>query len=399
MRIAQVAPLAESVPPQLYGGTERIVSWLTEELVRQGHDVTLYASGDSVTAARLVPVTPKALRLEPEIIDPLPYAVLLLERVAQDAERYDVIHFHVDHVQHSFLRRSAVPGLTTMHGRMDIPDLVPLFREFSEAPLISISDAQREPLPWLNWLATIPHGMPMGEIEAFTEPGSYFAFLGRTSPEKGLEEAIEIAHRAELPLRIAAKVDAVDEIYFNARIRPLLDRHEVEFVGEINDLEKTAFLGHAAALLFPIDWPEPFGLVMIEAAARGTPVLAFRSGSVPEVIEDGVTGIVVDDVNEAIDALPRLAALSRAGVRAAIERRFGVDRMAQAYVDVYHRLIAERAGHRLPAPAVPLGRTPRSPEPVPVPAMAIPPLPPSDRHEADARSPAASTSASEGMAD
>jgi len=344
MKIAQVAPLTESVPPQLYGGTERIVSWLTEELVRQGHDVTLYASGDSRTSARLVAVSPDATRLQPGFEDPLPHLVRLVERVARDAEEYDVLHFHIDHVHYPVLRRLRTPGLTTMHGRMDLPALVPLFEEFRETPLISISDAQRDPLPWANWLATIPHGMPMDTIRASTRPGAYLAFLGRTSPEKGIEDAIEIARQVELPLRVAAKVDDVDADYFAEHIQPLLARGgEVEFVGEINDEQKDEFLGGAAATLFPIDWPEPFGLVMIESAARGTPVLAFRSGSVPEVIEDGVSGLIVDNVQGAVAAMPRLLELPRDRVRAAVEHRFGVDRMARDYVAAYQRLVNERA--------------------------------------------------------
>jgi glycosyltransferase involved in cell wall biosynthesis len=343
MKIAQVAPLVESVPPRMYGGTERIVSWLTEELVRQGHDVTLYASGDSQTDAELVAVTPEAIRLHDDEHDPLPYLVLLVECVARDAHRFDAVHFHIDHVHYPLLRRLATAGLTTMHGRMDLPDLVPLFQEFRETPLVSISDSQREPLPWLNWVATIPHGLPMDQIQAHRERGSYLAFLGRTSPEKGLEEAIEIAGRAELPLRVAAKIDEVDERYFDSEIRPLLvGGREVEFVGEINDDLKDDFLGNAAATLFPIDWPEPFGLVMIESAARGTPVLAFRSGSVSEVIEDGVTGMIVEDIDEAVTALPRLLALPRDRVRAGVEHRFGVDRMARDYVAAYERLLQDR---------------------------------------------------------
>lgn len=349
MKIAQVAPLAESVPPQLYGGTERIVSWLTEELVRQGHDVTLYASGDSQTAARLVPITPAAIRLQrdvpdPRPHDPLPHLVRLVERVAIDAHRFDVLHFHIDHVHYPLLRRLPTPCLTTMHGRMDLPDLVPLFEEFRETPLISISDSQRAPLPWANWLATVPHGLPMDAIHPTLVPGAYLAFLGRTSPEKGIEETIEIARRVGMPLRIAAKVDEVDAGYFADRIQPLLDRGgHVDFVGEISDDQKDEFLGHAAATLFPIDWPEPFGLVMIESAARGTPVLAFRSGSVPEVIEDGVAGLIVDGVDEAVAAMPRLLELPRDRVRAAVEGRFGADRMARDYVAIYERLIAGRS--------------------------------------------------------
>jgi glycosyltransferase involved in cell wall biosynthesis len=346
MKIAQVAPLAESVPPQLYGGTERIVSWLTEELVRQGHEVTLYASGDSRTAARLVPVTPKSLRLRDDVVDPLPYLVRLVERVAADADQFDVLHFHIDHLHYPLLRRLATPALTTMHGRMDLPDLPPLFEEFRETALVSISNSQREPLPWANWIATVPHGLPLRDIAATTSvtADAYLAFLGRTSPEKGIEEAIEIAHRVGRPLRVAAKIDDADASYFEERIRPLLERgNHVEFVGEISDAQKDEFLGAAAATLFPIDWPEPFGLVMVESAARGTPVLAFRSGSVPEVIEDGVTGLIVRDVAEAVAAMPALLALPRDGVRAGIERRFDVGRMARDYLAVYEGLIAKRA--------------------------------------------------------
>jgi glycosyltransferase involved in cell wall biosynthesis len=346
MKIAQVAPLAESVPPQLYGGTERIVSWLTEELVRQGHEVTLYASGDSRTAARLVPVTPTALRLRRDVVDPLPHLVQLVERVAADADQFDVLHFHIDHLHYPLLRRLPTPGLTTMHGRMDLPDLPPLFEKFRDTPLVSISDSQRQPLRWANWVATVPHGLPLGEISATTSVSddAYLAFLGRTSPEKGIEEAIEIAYRVGRPLRVAAKVDDADGQYFEERVQPLLERgNHVEFVGEISDAEKDKFLGSAAATLFPIDWPEPFGLVMVESAARGTPVLAFRSGSVPEVIEDGVTGLIVENVDQAVAAMPRLLALPRGKVRTGIERRFDVARMARDYLAVYERLVAERA--------------------------------------------------------
>jgi glycosyltransferase involved in cell wall biosynthesis len=338
MKIAQVAPLTESVPPQLYGGTERIVSWLTEELVRLGHEVTLFASGDSVTGAELVAITPRALRLDPDVIDPLAHSMVLLERISAEANRFDVIHFHFDHVQFGFMRRMDVPSLATMHGRMDLADLVPLFREYSDVPLVSISDAQREPLPDLNWLATVYHGLPMATIPLFPEPGAYLAFLGRISPEKRLDRAIEIAQRAGMPLKVAAKVDDADREYFDEHIQPLITG-EVEFIGEIADDAKDEFLGRAAALLFPIDWPEPFGLVMIEAAARGTPVVAFRNGSVPEVIDHGITGVVVDDIDEAVRALPDVLALPRHAVRQAAVRRFSADRMARDYVSVYSRLI------------------------------------------------------------
>jgi glycosyltransferase involved in cell wall biosynthesis len=338
LRIAQVAPLAESVPPQMYGGTERIVSYLTEELVREGHRVTLYASGDSVTSAELVAITPRALRLDPDVIDPLSHTVRLTERVIADADRYDVIHFHMDHLQLGAMRRLRTPSVATMHGRMDLPDLASLYAEFPDVPLVSISDAQREPLPNLNWQATIYHGLPMDQIRATDQPGSYLAFLGRTSPEKGLDQAIAIARRSRLPLKVAAKVDSVDAGYFERDIRPMLTG-EIEFVGEIAEEEKDEFLGRAAAVLFPIDWPEPFGLVMIEAAARGTPVLAYRRGSVGEVIDEGVTGMVVEDADQAVAALPTLLSLPRAEVRRAVEERFSVARMAQGYVEVFERLM------------------------------------------------------------
>ena len=342
LRIAQVAPLAESVPPQMYGGTERIVSYLTEELARQGHQVTLYASGDSVTEAELVALIPRALRLDPDVIDPLAHTVRLVERVMADGDRYDVIHFHMDHLQLGAMRRLRTPSVATMHGRMDLPDLAALYAEFSDVPLVSISDAQRIPLPDLNWQATIYHGLPMDEITPSMTPGSYLAFLGRTSPEKGLPQAIEIARRTAQPLKIAAKIDPVDEDYFEAEIRPLLTG-EIEFVGEIAEDQKDAFLGGAAALLFPIDWPEPFGLVMIEAAARGTPVLAYPRGSVGEVIEEGVTGMVVEDVDQAVAALPALLKLPRAEVRRGVEERFSLARMARDYVALYRRLIVATA--------------------------------------------------------
>ncbi len=347
MRIAQVAPLIESVPPRLYGGTERIVSHLTEELVRQGHEVTLYASGDSVTAGRLVPLTPRALRLDASVTDPVAHTVVLLERVIGDAARYDVIHFHIDHIHYPLIRRLQTPSVTTLHGRLDLPDLVPLFAEFAEVPLVSISDAQRAPFPDLNWRATVHHGLAMAGVEPTLHPGSYLAFLGRISPEKRLDRAIRIARAVGMPLRVAAKVDAADQSYFEERIRPLLDAPGIDFVGEIGEADKREFLGEAAALLFPIDWPEPFGLVMIEAMARGTPVLAFRNGSVPEVVRHGVSGMVVDSVPAAVAAVPGLLALDRAAVHADARARFGVERMTGEYVRVYQRLIEEEAEMRL----------------------------------------------------
>jgi glycosyltransferase involved in cell wall biosynthesis len=344
MKIAQVSPLIESVPPQLYGGTERVVSHLTEELVAQGHDVTLYASGDSVTSARLVPVTPRALRLDDTVQDPLAHMVRMVERVMRDAAAYDVLHFHIDYLHFPLLRHVATPSVTTLHGRLDLPDLVPLYRAFPDAPVVSVSEAQREQLPWLNWQATIHHGLPRSRIVPNLAPGRYLAFLGRISPEKGLDHAIEIAKRADMELKVAAKVDSADEPYFRNEIAPLLEHAHVEFIGEIGESEKDEFLGQAAVVLFPIDWPEPFGLVMIEAMARGTPVVAYRRGSVAEVIDEGISGFVVDDVGPAVAALEAALRLPRAGVRAAFERRFTADRMARGYGSVYQRMIGQTRG-------------------------------------------------------
>jgi glycosyltransferase involved in cell wall biosynthesis len=344
MKIAQVSPLVESVPPQLYGGTERVVSNLAEELVAQGHDVTLYASGDSVTSARLVPVTSRALRLDDSVQDPLAHMVRMVELVTRDAASYDVLHFHIDYLHFPLLRHVATPSVTTLHGRLDIPDLLPLYQAFPDAPVVSISDAQREPLPWLNWLATIYHGLPHRDIVPSFAPGRHLAFLGRISPEKGLDHAIEIAKRADMELKVAAKVDSADEAYFRDEIEPLLEHAHVEFIGEIGEADKDEFLGNAAAVVFPIDWPEPFGLVMIEAMARGTPVVAYRRGSVAEVIDEGISGFVVDDIGPAVEALQAALRLPRAGVRAAFERRFTADRMARDYVAVYERMIGRSRG-------------------------------------------------------
>ena len=344
MRIAQVAPLHESVPPQGYGGTERVVSYLTEELVRQGHEVTLYASGDSVTEARLVPCCRRSLRLDEACIDRLSHHVLMLERVVADAERYDVVHFHVDYLHFPLSRRIATPHVTTLHGRLDLPDLVPIYEEFRDVPLVSISDAQRRPLWWADWRATVYHGLPPRLYEASTEPGSYLAFLGRISPEKGLDRAIEIARRAGLPLRIAAKVDAVDREYFEREIEPLLRQPGIEYLGEAGERAKAELLRGAAALLFPVAWPEPFGLVMIEAMACGTPVIAHPRGSVPEVLDDGVTGFVVEDVDEAVEAVARVSELSRARCREVFEERFSDRRMAQDYVATYAAVVEGRRG-------------------------------------------------------
>jgi len=344
MRIAQVAPLFESVPPRWYGGTERVVAYLTDELVRQGHDVTLFASGDSRTRAELAAVCPQALRLEASCRDELAWHTLMVEQAVQRASEFDVLHFHISHVHYPIVRRLGVPHVTTLHGRLDLPELVPLHCEFRDVPVVSISDAQRAPLPQANWVATVPHGLP-GHLYRFSrDGGGYFAFLGRVSPEKRLDRAIDIARAVGKRLRIAAKVDRVDRDYFETRIRPMLDDPLVEFIGEIGESEKGAFLGQASALLFPIDWPEPFGLVMIEALACGTPVLAFRCGSVPEVLDHGVTGFIVDDLDEAIDAAAGIDRLDRRACRHAFERRFAAARMARRYVDVFEaRLARNRA--------------------------------------------------------
>ena len=341
MRIAQVAPLYESVPPQCYGGTERVVSYLTEALVRQGHEVTLFASGDSVTAARLMAPCPRPLRLDPECRDPLAHHILLVEQVLQHAPRFDLIHWHVDYLHFPVSRRQSTPHVTTLHGRLDIPDLVPLYQEFSDMPVVSISDAQREPLPWLNWQGTVYHGLPEELYTFQPEPGRYLAFLGRISPEKRVDRAIAIARRLGMDLKIAAKVDPVDRDYFKAVIAPLLREPLVEYVGEIGEGEKDDFLGQAAALLFPIDWPEPFGLVMTEAMACGTPVIAYRRGSVPEILEEGVTGFMVDDLDGAVRAAERLPLVSRLRCRQQFEARFSAARMARDYLTLYRRLVAD----------------------------------------------------------
>ena len=342
MRIAQIAPLMESVPPRLYGGTERIVSWLTEELVRQGHDVTLFASGDSITAADLVPCTAEAIRLSDTMRDYLPHTMMMADRVHRLAGAFDVLHFHIDMFHFPLFRGMPNKALTTLHGRQDLPDLWPFYRAFPEMPLVSISDAQRAPIPDGNFAATVHHGLPIDLHRPCYDPrGGYLAFLGRISAEKRPDRAIRIARALGIPLRIAAKVDDADRKYFETVIRPLLDDGGgVEFIGEVDERAKTRFLGEARALLFPIDWPEPFGLVMIEAMACGTPVLAFRHGSVPEVIEDGVTGRIVGSVEDAIAAVPQVMAMDRRKVRRRFEERFTAERMARDYVDLYAKQAA-----------------------------------------------------------
>jgi glycosyltransferase involved in cell wall biosynthesis len=342
MRIAQIAPLAESVPPKLYGGTERVIAYLCDELVRQGHTVTLFASGDSRTRARLVPLCEQALRLSRELRDPLALHFLMIEQVAQRAHDFDVLHYHIAPLHFSVARRLDVAHLTTLHGRLDLPDLVPLYREFHDIPVVSISDAQRAPLPHANWAGTVHHGMPAGELQFREGPGDYLAFLGRISPEKRVDRAIEIAKACNCPLRIAAKVDAVDAGYFVRDIERLLDHPLITFVGEIGPAEKNDFLGGAKALLFPIDWPEPFGLVMIEALACGTPVVAFRGGSVEEIIDHGTSGFIVDTLEEAVDAALTVDTLDRRACRQAFERRFTVEQMSTAYLQMYETVQRQR---------------------------------------------------------
>jgi glycosyltransferase involved in cell wall biosynthesis len=345
MKIAQVAPLMESVPPRLYGGTERVVSYLTEELVRLGHDVTLFASGDSITSAELVPCGTRALRLDPAVRDTIPHFMLMIDKVRERAEEFDVLHFHIDLFHFPLFRALAGRTLTTLHGRQDLADLKPFYFRFGEMPLVSISDDQRKPLPHANFVATIHHGIPPDLHRPSFEQGNYLAFLGRISPEKRPDRAIRIARAAGIPLKIAAKVDKVDEDYFRTDILPLIDGPGVEFIGEINEREKTKFLGEAAALLFPVDWPEPFGLVMIEAMACGTPVLAFRCGSIPEVIDDGITGKVVDSEEDAIMALPAILSYDRRAVRQRFEERFTNTRMAKDYVSTYRQLLRTHASN------------------------------------------------------
>ncbi len=339
MRIAQVAPLYESVPPKLYGGTERVVSYLTEELVRQGHDVTLFASGDSTTSARLYPACEHALRLSGTPgSSALAQHMLLVERVAQQASRFDIVHFHLDFIPFSVIRNAGFPAVTTLHGRQDLPGQFPIFGEFDDMNLVSISDAQRAAMPWANWIATVHHGVPAKPYMPRKFGSSYLAFLGRISPEKRVDRAVEIARRAGMELRVAAKVDAADREYFET-IRHTLDEPHVKFLKEIGDADKCALLSNAAALLFPIDWPEPFGLVMIESLSCGTPVIAFRGGSVEEIIEDGVTGFIVDNVDEAVEAVERIPSIDRRACRAVFERRFSATRMCHDYLRVYQRVI------------------------------------------------------------
>lgn len=346
MRIAQVAPLYERVPPLFYGGTERIVSYLTEELIKQGHELTLFASGDSVTQARIVSPCEQSLRLNSACEDRLAYHVLQLEQVSRNAAAFDLIHFHTDYLHYPLCRRIETPHVTTLHGRLDLPDLVSLYREFADVPVVSISNSQTAPLPWINWQTTVHHGIPLDLYDLKKTQGTYLVFLGRISPEKRVDRAIEIAKRARMKLKIAAKVDRVDRRYMDTEIRPLLDHPLVEFIGEIDEKDKAELLGNAYALLFPIDWMEPFGLVMIEAMACGTPVIAFRRGSVPEVIDHGVTGFIVEDIEDSMLAVEKIQHFDRSRCRSAFEKRFSAARMAADYVKIYERLMQTKVRGR-----------------------------------------------------
>jgi glycosyltransferase involved in cell wall biosynthesis len=338
LRIAQVAPLHERVPPRRYGGTERVVSYLTEELVRLGHDVTLFASGDSETSATLVPCCDFGLR-EDGCRDTMPAHLAMIDEVARRSRAFDLVHFHIDYLHFLVSARESYNHVTTLHGRLDLPDIVPIYSRFPDMPLVSISYAQREPLPSMWWLSTVHHGLPPELYRLAPQRGTYLAFIGRIAPEKRLDRAIEIAARAGVPLRVAAKIARDDLDYYNEKIKPLMKQPHVEFLGEISDADKQEFLGGALALVFPIDWPEPFGLVMIEAMGCGTPVVAYRGGSVEEVIDEGVTGFVRDDIEGAVEAVTRCTTLSRAAVRARFEERFSVSRMAEQYVAAYRRLL------------------------------------------------------------
>ncbi|PWU00227.1 MAG: glycosyl transferase [Candidatus Melainabacteria bacterium] len=339
MRIAQVAPLLESVPPKYYGGTERVVHWLTEELFRSGHEVTLFASGDSFTSAKLVPMCQKALRFDNNCTDKVVPHMLMLEKISQMAADFDLVHFHLEYLHLSSARKLPIPSLTTMHGRLDMSYLLPIFDEFSKAPLVSISNAQRRPVPWLNWQDTIYHGLPLNTYSFVEEPQNYALFLGRICPEKGVDRAIEIARTAGVPLKIAAKVDPVDREYYRDVIKPLLQGSDVEYIGEVGESVKNELIGGACALLHPIDFPEPFGIVLIEALACGTPIVAYRRGSIAEVIEEGVTGFICDDIQAAVVALHKVQKLNRRACRDAFEKRFTSRHMVRDYIQTYERLL------------------------------------------------------------
>lgn len=335
MKIAQISPLYESVPPKLYGGTERVVYNITEELIAQGHEVTLFASGDSVTNAKLVSPCKKALRLDPDCIDTLASHFTMIEMVERVAAQFDIIHNHLDYLYFPIIKRSASPRITTLHGRLDIPELQPLYREYNEIPLVSISNSQRSPVSFANWMGTVYHGLPLDLFHFHPDPGKYLAFVGRISPEKRIDRAIEIAIGAGIPIKIAAKVDKADKDYYEQEIKKLMEHPLVEFLGEVGEQEKETLLGNALGFVYPIDWPEPFGLGMIEAMACGTPVIAFRNGSVPEVVDEGLTGYIVNSIPGAIEAVKKLPLIDRKQVRATFEKRFSATRMVNDYLKIY----------------------------------------------------------------
>ncbi len=339
MRIAQVGPLIEAIPPRLYGGTERVMHWLVEELVAMGHDVTLFASGDSRTSAQLVAPWPKALRFDDAVRDQNALHIVMLEQVRRRAADFDMLHFHLDYYPFSLFARHTTPFLTTLHGRLDLPEHQLLFDTFADIPVVSISDSQRAPIARAGWMRTIHHGMPENLLTPRPAKPSYFAFLGRISPEKAVDRAIRIAKRCGVPIKLAAKVDKVDREYFEERIEPLICGPDVEYIGEIGDEQKSDFLSGAVALLAPVDWPEPFGLVLIEAMACGTPVIAFNRGAVPEIVENGLTGYIVEDEAGAVAAFDKLPGLSRSAIRARFEERFTARRMANDYLSTYRELI------------------------------------------------------------
>lgn len=348
MRIAQISPLTEAVPPKLYGGTERVISWLTEELVSLGHEVTLFASGDSITKATLSPMWPRALRLDGSVRDPNSLHMMMIEQVCRRAAEFDILHFHLDYYPFSVMSRQNIPFVTTLHGRLDLPEHQPVFDTFSSIPLISISNSQRRPIHKARWIDTVHHGLPANLLQPADITPSYLAFLGRLSPEKRVDRAIYIAEKCGLPLKIAAKVDPADQDYFDDQIRHLIEKPHVDFIGEITDREKSKFLSGAIALIVPIDWPEPFGLVMIEAMACGTPVIAYNRGAAPEIVDDGVTGFVVEDETSAIAAVKNISTLSRAVIREKFEQRFTSTRMAQDYLKSYQTVCTQMAGKLKP---------------------------------------------------
>lgn len=342
MRIAQISPLYESVPPKLYGGTERVVHYLTEELVAQGHEVTLFASGDSETSAKLIPACKKALRLDKECIDQLVGHFNMMEMVEKKSHKFDIIHSHIDYLYFPLIRRAKLPHITTLHGRLDLPELRTLYNEYKEIPLVSISHSQREYLSDVNWVGTVHHGLPLNLYNLNEKTGKYLVFVGRISPEKRVDRAIDIAIKSGIPIKIAAKVDKSDINYYESEIKPLLNHPLVEFLGEVNDREKNDLLGNALCFVYPIDWPEPFGLGMIEAMASGTPVIAFNCGSVPEIVDDGITGFIINSIEEAITAVKKLNQIKRRTVRKVFEKRFSSQRMAEDYIKVYKSLLSDK---------------------------------------------------------